>query len=169
MTPLRILLIGGGGREHALAWKLLDSDRCAALLVAPGNPGIEAMADRRRGRAGACVACRSAPRTARRLVALAERERIDLVVCGPGGAAGGRAGRRLPGQAGIRFFGPTQAAAEIESSKAYAKQLMIAAGVPTARLRQLRRCGAPPRRSSTPSPATWWSRPTACAPARAWW
>jgi phosphoribosylamine--glycine ligase len=127
----RLLLIGSGGREHALAWKLLDSEHVADLLVTPGNPGIEAMATgaRARGR----LRCQPAnPEDLTAMVELARRERIDLVVCGPEAPLAAGLGDAFL-EAGIRFFGPTQAAAEIESSKAYAKQLMIAAGVPTAR------------------------------------
>ena len=71
----RILLVGSGGREHALAWKLVQSPRCADLIVAPGNPGIEEL-----------EGVRTAPVSGddqQGLLELAERERIDLVVCGP--------------------------------------------------------------------------------------
>jgi phosphoribosylamine--glycine ligase len=119
----RILLVGSGGREHALAWKLRQSPLCERLVVAPGNPGIAAMA----GIASAPVNADDAEG----LLALAAREQIDLVVCGPEGPLAAGLGDRFAA-AGVRFFGPSQAAAEIEASKAYAKALMMRAGVPTA-------------------------------------
>jgi phosphoribosylamine--glycine ligase len=121
---MRILLIGSGGREHALAWKIAASPLCERLVVAPGNPGI--------GAPGGKIACVPvASDDVPGLVALAAAERTDFVVCGPEAAlvvGAGDAFRR----AGVRFFGPTQAAAEIEGSKAFAKALMSEAGVPTA-------------------------------------
>jgi phosphoribosylamine--glycine ligase len=122
---MRILLVGAGGREHALAWKLLQSPRCERLVVAPGNPGIEALARD-------LVSCaKVAADDVAGQVALAVRERVDLVVCGPEGALVAGLGDACA-QAGVRFFGPTSAAAEIEGSKSFAKALMARAGVPTA-------------------------------------
>jgi phosphoribosylamine--glycine ligase len=118
----RILLVGSGGREHALAWKLLESPLCDALVVAPGNPGIAALGPR-------CVAV-PADDVAGQL-ALARAEGIDFVVCGPEAALVAGLGDAFAG-AGILFFGPDRAAAEIEGSKAFAKDLMTRAGVPTA-------------------------------------
>jgi len=93
-------------------------------VVAPGNPGIEAL--------DAKIACIPvAVDDVPGLVALAANERIDFVVCGPEAALVAGAGDAF-GRAGVRFFGPTQAAAEIEGSKAFAKTLMSEAGVPTA-------------------------------------
>ena len=120
---LRVLLVGGGGREHALAWKLAQSPRLQALLVAPGNPGIAALPNLR-------VVATKADDTAG-LVAMARQERVDLVVCGPEGPLAAGLGDAVRA-AGIRFFGPSRAAAEIEGSKAFAKRLMADAGVPTA-------------------------------------
>jgi phosphoribosylamine--glycine ligase len=119
----RIFLVGSGGREHALAWKLAQSELVELIVVAPGNPGIADVPKTR------CVpiGVEAVPE----LVAAAVAEKADLVVCGPETAlvAGlGDAAR----DAGIAFFGPSAAAAEIEGSKAYAKKLMKAAGVPTA-------------------------------------
>jgi phosphoribosylamine---glycine ligase len=123
----RILLIGAGGREHALAWKLLASPSCERLVVAPGNAGIEAMAVGE-GRVS-CV--NVAADAAAALVDLAARERVDLVVCGPEAALAAGLGDAFA-RAGVRFFGPLAAAAAIEGSKAFAKVLMVQAGVPTA-------------------------------------
>jgi phosphoribosylamine--glycine ligase len=121
---MRILLVGSGGREHALAWKIAQSPLVEALIVAPGNPGIAAL--------GGIIRC--APFAAddvAGLVALAANERLDFVVCGPEAALVAGAGDAFA-SVGVRFFGPTQAAAEIEGSKAFAKSLMSGAGVPTA-------------------------------------
>jgi phosphoribosylamine--glycine ligase len=116
------LILGGGGREHALAWKLKRDDPTLELLAAPGNPGIAELAR--------CVAM--SPTDVPRVVEFASSERVDLVVVGPEAplAAGVvdalRANR-------IAAFGPTASAARIETSKRYAKDLMAHAGVPTAR------------------------------------
>jgi phosphoribosylamine--glycine ligase len=125
----RVLLIGSGGREHALAWKLLQSPLCDHLIAAPGNPGIEALG-RGMGAGRVTLSKIGADATAD-LVALATAEKVDLVVCGP----------EVPLMAGlgdacaaarVRFFGPSRAAAEIEGSKEFAKDLMRKAGIPTA-------------------------------------
>jgi phosphoribosylamine--glycine ligase len=122
--PTRILLVGGGGREHALAWKLAGSPGCAEVVCAPGNPGIARVSK-----------VRLAPDTRADdlpgLVELARREAVDLVVCGPEDPLSQGLGDAVRA-AGIPFFGPSAAAAEIESSKAFAKRLMATAGVPTA-------------------------------------
>ncbi len=120
---MRLLLVGSGGREHALAWKIAQSPLCERLLVAPGNPGIAAMAK--------VVCLPIAADAVAELVAIAVAERIDLVVCGPEVALAAGLGDAMRA-AEIPFFGPTRAAAEIEVSKAFAKRLMQQAGVPTA-------------------------------------
>lgn len=120
---LKILLVGGGGREHALAWKLIASPRCAEIVAAPGNPGLETLPGVR------CVPVKADDRAA--LVALATNEKVDLVVCGPEGPLAQGLGDDMRA-AGLLFFGPSGAAAEIEGSKAFAKRLMAEAGVPTA-------------------------------------
>ena len=122
--PTRILLVGGGGREHALAWKLAASPACAEVVCAPGNPGI-ARIDKVRLVPG--IRADDLPG----LVELARREAVDLVVCGPEDPLSQGLGDAVRA-AGILFFGPSAAAAEIESSKAFAKRLMATAGVPTA-------------------------------------
>ena len=121
---MKVLLVGGGGREHALAWKLAQSEHLRALVAAPGNPGIAAHADCAPVKDGAVD----------ELVALARRERPDLVVVGPElPLALGLADRLRAG--GISVFGPSQAAARIESSKVFAKDLMARHGIPTAAFR----------------------------------
>ena len=118
----RVLVVGGGGREHALVWKLQSESPRAEILCAPGNPGIAAIAT-----------CHDVAATdLEGIAALAERERVDLVVVGPEAPLEAGLVDRLR-ERGIPAFGPTRAAARIESSKAWAKQLMLGAGVPTAR------------------------------------
>src|SRR5688572_4541781 len=120
---MRILLVGSGGREHALAWKIGQSPLCREIVVAPGNPGIAAEPKVR------CIPV-SSDATAE-LVAAAVAERVDLVVCGPEVPLCAGLGDAMRA-ANLPFFGPSRAAAEIEGSKAFAKHLMREAGVPTA-------------------------------------
>ncbi len=125
----RILLVGSGGREHALAWKLLQSPLCDRLLAAPGNPGIAALG---RGLgAGRVTMVNIGTEAIPELVALAKAEKIDLVVCGPEVPLMAGLGDACVA-AGLRCFGPSRAAAEIEGSKQFAKDLMRRAGIPTA-------------------------------------
>ena len=124
---MKLLLIGGGGREHALAWKLRRDDPSLDIVAAPGNPGIAAIA-------------RCVPIAATDLVALfdlARQEDVDVVVVGPEAplAAGIVDIFRA---AGVPVFGPTRRAAEIETSKRFSKELMLRAGVPTARAEHFR-------------------------------
>ena len=119
---MKVLVVGGGGREHALVWKLSQEDPSLTLFAAPGNPGIAALAT--------CVPIGATDVEA--LAAFARAERIDLTVVGPEAALdAGIVDRFRAG--GLAIFGPSRAAAEIETSKAFAKQLMLDAGVPTAR------------------------------------
>jgi len=121
---MNVLLIGSGGREHALAWKLAQSPLLDTLFIAPGNPGTAQIG-------------RNVPVDALNIpmvIEVAQRERIGLVVVGPEAPlAAGLADACL--RAGIPVFGPTAAAARIESSKAFAKRLMIDARIPTAEAR----------------------------------
>ena len=122
---MKVLIIGGGGREHALAWKLCADDPSTELLAAPGNPGISQFA-------------RSVPigvDKLKDLANLAEEEFVDLTVVGP--EAPLEAGIvNLFQTRGLPVFGPTREAARIESSKRFAKDLMVRAGIPTARASQ---------------------------------
>ena len=118
---MRVLVVGSGGREHALAWKLAQSPTLTELHAAPGNPGIAAVAE--------CHPIR--PEDAEGLLGLSRSLDVDLVVIGPElplvlGLAD--ALRRF----GFLVFGPSAAAARIEGSKAFAKEIMAAAGVPSA-------------------------------------
>ena len=119
---MRTLIVGGGGREHALAWKLKRDDSSLELLAAPGNPGIAELAR--------CVP--AAATDLARVVDLASTERIGLAIIGPEAPlAAGLADALLA--SGIPTFGPSAAAARIETSKRFAKEVMLDAGVPTAR------------------------------------
>jgi phosphoribosylamine---glycine ligase len=121
---MNVLVIGGGGREHALAWKIAQSPRIAQVFVAPGNGGT--------ARAAELTNVALADHDA--LVAFAKRENVGLTVVGPEAplAAGIVDAFR---KAGLRIFGPTRAAAQLESSKDYAKAFMQRHGIPTAAYR----------------------------------
>ncbi|MDQ6961792.1 MAG: phosphoribosylamine--glycine ligase [Mariprofundaceae bacterium] len=119
---MKVLVIGSGGREHALCWKLYHSDSVSEVVCAPGNAGIKAVAR--------CVDIGAEDVPA--LCALAAEEKPGLVVVGPevplvNGLAD------LLRQQGLDVFGPSAAAAELEGSKAFSKELMDEAGVPTAK------------------------------------
>ena len=119
---MKALIVGGGGREHALAWKLNRDDPTLELLAAPGNPGI--------GELARCVAV--SPTDVARVVELAANERVDLVIVGPEAPLAAGVADALRGT-GIPTFGPSAAAASLETSKRFAKEVMVDAGVPTAR------------------------------------
>ena len=122
---MKVLIVGGGGREHALAWKLRRDDPNAQIIAAPGNPGIAAL--------GKCFPI--ATDKLKDLAHLAEDEHVDFTIVGP----------ETPLEAGIvnlfqtrglPIFGPTREAARIETSKRFAKELMVRTGIPTARASQ---------------------------------
>jgi phosphoribosylamine--glycine ligase len=119
---LKILLVGGGGREHALAWKIAQSPLVDTLIAAPGNPGI--------ARHAQCIAIGVDAQEA--LVDLARRERVDLVVIGPEAPLVAGLADRFAA-VGLAVFGPSARAAAIEGSKAFAKDLMRRYRIPTAR------------------------------------
>ena len=130
---MNVLVVGKGGREHALVWKLAQSQRIDKLYVAPGNPGMASLAE--------CVDIRVDTPVAEReklggeierLVAFAHEQQIELTVVGPDDALAGGIVDRFRAS-GLAIFGPTEAAARIESSKVFAKELMERVGVPTAR------------------------------------
>src|SRR6185295_18229671 len=118
---MRVLIVGGGGREHALAWKLRQSPRLTRLYCAPGNAGIAELAE--------CVPL--AADDVKGLLRFAREQKVDLTVVGP----------ELPltmglvdqfTAEGLRAFGPTAAAARLEGSKAFTKELLRQQHVPTA-------------------------------------
>ena len=122
---MRILLIGSGGREHALAWKLASSPLCERLFIAPGNPGT--------AQCGTNLALEVADHAA--VAAAARAEGIDLVVVGPETPLVAGLVDDLAA-AGVKAFGPSRAAAQLEGSKAFTKELCAEAGIPTARFRR---------------------------------
>ncbi|HKG86349.1 MAG TPA: phosphoribosylamine--glycine ligase [Beijerinckiaceae bacterium] len=122
---MRILLIGSGGREHAVAWKLALSPLCERLFIAPGNPGT--------AQCGTNLAVDVADHAA--VAAAARGEGIDLVVVGPETPLVAGLVDDLAA-AGVKAFGPSRAAAELEGSKAFTKELCAEAGIPTARFRR---------------------------------
>ncbi len=139
---MRILVVGSGGREHALCWKLAASPLCEALYCAPGNAGIAEEAT--------CVPVAATDLDG--IIDLARRERIDFVVVGPEDPLCLGLVDRLEA-AGIRAFGPNRAAAALEGSKGFMKDLVRGAGIPTAAYERfgeaeaarayIRRMGAP--------------------------
>ncbi len=128
---MKILIVGGGGREHALAWKFRHDDPTCEIIAAPGNPGIAQI--------GRCVGIDVTNFPA--LITLARTERVDFTVVGPEGPLEAGIVDRFREQ-GLAIFGPTRAAARLETSKRFAKELMQAAGVPTASARTFTSAGA---------------------------
>ena len=120
---MRILLLGSGGREHALGWKLAQSPLITELISCPGNPGLAEL-----GRVVPDVS----PTDPLSVTDLAVREEVDLVVVGPEAPLAAGVADALM-DAGVSVFGPTQHGAMLESSKAFAKQVMERAGVATAK------------------------------------
>ncbi|GGC04014.1 phosphoribosylamine--glycine ligase [Novosphingobium endophyticum] len=118
---MNILLLGSGGREHALAWKLAQSPLCRALYAAPGNPGIAEV--------GTCVSLDAGDHAA--VVAFCEEKVIGLVVIGPEAPLVDGLADSLRA-AGFSVFGPSKAAAQLEGSKGFTKDLCERAGIPTA-------------------------------------
>jgi phosphoribosylamine--glycine ligase len=126
---MNVLLIGGGGREHALGWKLRQSRRCGKLYFAPGNAGTAGL--------GRNVNLSIEPVTQKvvdGIAHLCRHERIELVVIGPEDPLAQGLADRL-GKAGLKVFGPGAAGARLEADKAWAKALMRAASIPTAESR----------------------------------
>jgi phosphoribosylamine--glycine ligase len=122
---MKILLIGSGGREHALAWSLSASPLCDGLFIAPGNPGT--------ARCGTNVALDGTDHPA--VVAFCQAEAIDFVVVGPEAPLVAGLVDDLA-SAGIKTFGPRKAAARLEGSKAFTKDLCAEFGIPTAAYRR---------------------------------
>lgn len=121
LLRMKILVIGSGGREHALLWKLSQSPRVTALHCAPGNAGTAELATNHP------VAATDLPG----LVALAKAEKIDLTVVGPDDPLAAGIVDCFQRE-GLRVFGPVAAAARLEASKSFAKEFMVRHGIPTA-------------------------------------
>ncbi|WP_374469810.1 phosphoribosylamine--glycine ligase [Phenylobacterium sp.] len=121
---MKILLVGSGGREHALAWKIAQSPLVTRLVASPGNPGM----------AGLCELAEWKPTEVARLVQLAREMAADLVVIGPEMAVAAGLADALE-EAGIPCFGPTAAAGRLESSKAFTKAFAERHHLPTSRYR----------------------------------
>ena len=118
---MNILILGGGGREHALAWAVMQNPKCDKLIVAPGNAGIAQIAD--------CAALEIENGAA--VVGFAEENAIDFVIIGPEAPLAAGVADRLR-EAGILVFGPNRAAARLEASKSFTKEICDAAHAPTA-------------------------------------
>ncbi len=121
---MKILVIGSGGREHALVWKLSQSARVTRLYCAPGNPGIEELAE--------CLPLKAT--ALEEVLGFAKKENIDLTVVGPEQPLADGIVDLFEAN-GLKIFGPTARAAELEWSKAFAKDFMQRHGIPTARFR----------------------------------
>ncbi|NOC81995.1 phosphoribosylamine--glycine ligase [Ruegeria sp. HKCCD6428] len=118
---MNILILGSGGREHSLAWAVLQNPKCDRLIVAPGNAGIAQIAD--------CAALDIENGGA--VVGFAEENAIDFVIVGPEAPLAAGVGDRLR-EAGILVFGPSAEAAKLEASKSFTKEICDAANAPTA-------------------------------------
>ncbi|MEO0502237.1 MAG: phosphoribosylamine--glycine ligase [Pseudomonadota bacterium] len=118
---MNILILGSGGREHSLAWAVLQNPKCDRLVVAPGNAGIAAIAE--------CASFDICDRGA--VLEFVEAESIDFVIIGPEAPLAAGVADRLR-EAGVLVFGPSEGAAQLEASKAFTKAICDAAGAPTA-------------------------------------
>jgi phosphoribosylamine--glycine ligase len=119
---VKILVVGSGGREHALAWKLAQSPEADRIFCAPGNAGTEEIGE------NVSIPANDLPKLAR----FAKENRIDLTVIGPDDALAAGIVDLFEGE-GMRVFGPNKKAAQLEASKIFAKELMSAENIPTAK------------------------------------
>jgi phosphoribosylamine--glycine ligase len=125
---MKVLVVGGGGREHALVWKIAQSPRVKKIFCAPGNAGIARLAT--------CVPIGAAEID--KLLDFARDEKIDLTIVGPEDPLSNGIVDQFEA-AGLRIFGASQKAARIESSKSFAKAVMEKYGIPTAKGRTFSR------------------------------
>lgn len=119
---MKILVVGSGGREHAMVWKLAQSSRIPTLYCAPGNAGIESLA--------ACVPIKADDIAG--LKTFVQSEKIDLTVVGPEAPLALGIVDEFR-KSGLKIFGPTKGAARIEASKVFSKEIMNSANILTAR------------------------------------
>ncbi|SFO85897.1 phosphoribosylamine--glycine ligase [Tranquillimonas alkanivorans] len=127
---MNILILGGGGREHALAWAVMQNPKCDKLIVAPGNAGIAMIAE-----------CASLDiEDGARVVDFAVANSIDFVIVGPEAPLAAGVSDMLR-EAGLLVFGPSAAAAKLEASKSFTKEICDAAGAPTAAWRRFTEAG----------------------------
>src|SRR6056297_1358521 len=120
-APMNILILGGGGREHALAWAVMQNPKCDKLVVAPGNAGIAQIAE--------CAALDIGDGAA--VVNFCDVNAVDFVIVGPEAPLAAGVADRLR-EAGFLVFGPSEAAARLEASESFTKAICDAAGAPTA-------------------------------------
>ena len=118
---MNILILGSGGREHALAWAVAQNPKCDKLIVAPGNAGIAAIAT--------CAALDILDAAA--VIEFTQAQAIDFVIVGPEAPLAAGVADRLR-DSGILVFGPSAAAARLEASKAFTKEICAAVNAPTA-------------------------------------
>jgi len=119
---VKVLVVGSGGREHALAWKIAQSSLVDRLFCAPGNAGTGTIAEN--------ISIKA--EDIQGIVRFASENSVDLAVIGPEDPLAAGIADRLR-EAGVRTFGPSAAAAQIEADKEFSKNLMAASGIPTAR------------------------------------
>ena len=118
---MNILILGSGGREHALAWAVKQNPKCDRLICAPGNAGMDAIAE-----------CASIDiENGGAVVEFAQENSVDFVIVGPEAPLANGVADRLR-EAGIKVFGPSAAAARLEASKSFTKEICDASGAPTA-------------------------------------
>ncbi|MCA8895673.1 MAG: phosphoribosylamine--glycine ligase, partial [Amphiplicatus sp.] len=127
---MKVLLVGGGGREHALGWKIAQSAVLSKLYLAPGNPGLKPLGET------LPIGAEEIDRLVEAAVSLA----IDLVVVGPEAPLAAGLADRLA-EKGVPVFGPSKAAARLESSKSFMKEVCVAAGASTAAYGRFRETG----------------------------
>jgi phosphoribosylamine---glycine ligase len=139
---VKVLLLGGGGREHAIGWKLAQSPHLDGLISVPGNPGLAAL--------GAVIPGVD-PADGDAVAAIAEANAVDLVVVGPEAPLAAGVVDALSA-AGVPAFGPTRDGAQLEASKAFAKGVMVRAGVPTAAARSFTSIAAAERHLAAAPP-----------------
>ena len=128
---MNILILGSGAREHSIAWAVKQNPKCSRLLVAPGNAGIADIAEISKTNIENCD----------EVVALAKREKIDFIIIGPEAPLAAGVSDVLKHN-GFLVFGPTQAAANLEVSKSFMKEICTSANIPTAKYAKFNELGS---------------------------